>query len=174
MELGRFGSYPLHLRRVDPHWLLHQEGVALIEQVVRYPGHLPVPPKCHDEVGARRLQHLLIVCECRRVLHLGRSFDDETGIGVLDADQLHVWHGDEVAQVGGVVECMPMTYLDGSDANSHGRPLRGLAPSPKVPSILTSMDAKREVGAARPILLSRPVRRGRWASSMARAKNSDH
>jgi hypothetical protein len=44
----------LHLRRVDPHRLLHQKRIALtlIQQVVRDPGHLLVPPERHDEVGA--------------------------------------------------------------------------------------------------------------------------
>jgi len=52
IEPGCFGSYRLHLRRVDPHRLLHQKRIALIQQVVRDPGHLPVPPERQDEVGA--------------------------------------------------------------------------------------------------------------------------
>jgi hypothetical protein len=38
----------------------------------------------------------------------------------LDSDQLHVWHGDEVAEIGGVVERVPVAYLDRGDANRHG------------------------------------------------------
>ena len=52
IEARRLGSYPRHLGRVDPHRLLHQERIALIEQVVGDRGHLPVPPERHDEVGA--------------------------------------------------------------------------------------------------------------------------
>jgi hypothetical protein len=50
-----------------------------------------------------------------------------------------------VPEVGGVVERMPVTYLDCGDANGHERPLRGLASSPKVPFILASMDVRGEV-----------------------------
>ena len=63
-----------------------------------------------------------------------RSSRDETGVGVLDGDQLHVRHGDEVAEVGGVVERVPMAYLDRGDADRHGvlfmaaRSLRQCAP----------------------------------------------
>src|SRR5262249_50390886 len=42
------------------------------------------------------------------------------GVGVLDGDQLHVRHGDEVAEVGGVVERVPVAYLDCGDADRHG------------------------------------------------------
>jgi hypothetical protein len=38
----------------------------------------------------------------------------------LDGDQLHFRHSDEVAEVGGVVESMPVTYLDCRDADRHG------------------------------------------------------
>src|SRR5262249_14481251 len=49
IEPGCFGSYRLHLSRVDPHRLLHQKRIALIQQVVRDPGHLPVPPQAGPE-----------------------------------------------------------------------------------------------------------------------------
>ena len=35
-------------------------------------------------------------------------------------NQLHVGHGDKVAEIGGVVERVPVAYLDGGDANRHG------------------------------------------------------
>jgi hypothetical protein len=38
----------------------------------------------------------------------------------LDGDQLHVGHGDKVAEIGGVVERVPAAYLDGGDADRHG------------------------------------------------------
>jgi hypothetical protein len=38
----------------------------------------------------------------------------------LDGDRLHVRHGDEVAEAGGVVERVPVAYLDRGDANRHG------------------------------------------------------
>src|SRR5262249_53961597 len=53
-EPGPLGGHRLHLRRVDPHWLLHQEGIALVEQAVGDRGHLPVPPECHDQVAPGR------------------------------------------------------------------------------------------------------------------------
>jgi hypothetical protein len=52
----------------------------------------------------------------------------------LDGDQLHIRHGDEVAEVGGVVERMPVAYLDRGNADRHGvlfmdaRSLRQYAP----------------------------------------------
>ena len=63
-----------------------RKGITLIEQVMRDPGHLPVPPECHDKVGARRLQHLSVVREGRRAPHLGRSSGDETSVRVLDGN----------------------------------------------------------------------------------------
>jgi hypothetical protein len=55
-------------------------------------------------------------------------------VGVLDGDQLHVGHGDQVAEVGGVVERVPVAYLDRGDADRHdvlfmdARSLRKCAP----------------------------------------------
>ena len=66
-----------------------------------------------------------------RAPHLGRSFHGEIGIGILDSDQLHIRHGDEVTEVSGVVNRMPMAYLDGGDANGHER-----VPSPEVRSLI--------------------------------------
>ena len=45
--------------------------------------------------------------------------------------QLHIRHGDEVMEVSGVVNRMPMAYLDGGDANGHER-----VPSPEVRSLI--------------------------------------
>ena len=122
-EPGCLGGHRLHLGRVDPHRLLHQEGIAEIEQVMGDGGHLPVPPERHDEVGTLLREHLLVIGEGRRVADFGRASRDNAGVGVLDGDELHVRHGDEVAQIGGVVERMPMADLDGGDANGHGCPL---------------------------------------------------
>src|SRR5262249_26094426 len=120
IEPGCFGSDRLHLSRAYPHRLLHQEGIPLIEQVMGDPGHLTVPPKRHDEVWAGRRQHFSVVREGWRAPNVSRSSRDETGVGVLDGDQLHVRHGDEMAPVGGVVERMPMAYLNRGDADRHG------------------------------------------------------
>jgi len=38
----------------------------------------------------------------------------------LDGDQLYVGHGAKVAEIGSVVERVPVAYLDGGDANRHG------------------------------------------------------
>ena len=132
----RLGSYRLYLGRVDPHRLFHEEGIALIEQVVGDAGHLPVSPERQHEVRTGRRQHLSVVRESWWAPHLSRSFRDETGVRVLDGDQLHVRHGDQVAQVGGVVERVPVAYLNGCDANGQGRPLRGRALSPAARAIL--------------------------------------
>src|SRR5262245_63980462 len=134
IEPGRLGSYRLHLSRVDPHRLLHQKRIALIKQVVRDRGHLPVPPERHNEVGAGLREHLSVVREGWWAPDFRRSSRDETGIGGLDGDQLHVRHGDEVAGVAGVVKRVPVAYLDRGDADRHGvlfmdaRSLRQCAP----------------------------------------------
>src|SRR5262249_36849562 len=88
------------------------------------------------EVRTGCRQHLSVVRESWWAPHLGRSFRDKTGVRVLNGDQLHVRHGDQVAQIGGVVERVPVAYLDGCDANGHGRPLRGRALSPAARAIL--------------------------------------
>jgi hypothetical protein len=83
-------------------------------------GHLPVSPERQHEVRTRRRQHLSVIGEGRWVPHLSRSSRDQTGVGVLDGDQLYVWHGDEVAEVSRVMERVPMAYFDRGDANGHG------------------------------------------------------
>jgi hypothetical protein len=105
---GRLGSYRLHLGRVDSHGLFHEEGIALIEQVVGNAGHLPVSPERQHEVRTGHRQHLSVIRESWWVPHLSRSFRDKTGVRVLDGDQLHVRHGDEVAEVSGVIERVPV------------------------------------------------------------------
>jgi hypothetical protein len=120
LEPRRLGGHRLHLGGVDPHWLLHQEGIAPVEEIVGDRRHLLVPPQRHDEVGADRRQHLAVIGEGRRVADLGRALRRQAGVGILDGDQIHVRHGDEVAQIGGVEDRMPMADLDGGDANGHG------------------------------------------------------
>jgi len=61
------------------------------------------------------------------VPYLSCSSRDETRVGVLDGDQLHVRHGDEVAEVGSVIERVPVIYLDRGDANGHGVLVGGCA-----------------------------------------------
>jgi hypothetical protein len=68
----------------------------------------------------RRQPHLSVVGEGWRAPDFRRSSRDETGVGVLDGDQLHVRHSDEVAEVGGVIKGMPVAYLDCGDADRHG------------------------------------------------------
>ena len=83
--------------------------------------HLAVSAERDDEVRPRGRQHEAMVGEGRRPAHLGRASGDETGIGILDTDELHVGHGDEMPQVGGVVERVPVAHLDGRNTNGHGR-----------------------------------------------------
>ena len=96
--------------------------------------HLAVPSKRHYEVWTGRRQHLSVVREGWRAPQLGRASRDKTGVGVLDGDQLHVGHGDEMTQVRSIIERMPMVYLDCGNANRHGvlfvdaRSLRQCAP----------------------------------------------
>ena len=82
--------------------------------------HLAMPAQRQHEVGPHRREHLAVVGEGRRAAHLGGAPRDDRGIGILDRDQLHVRHGDEVAQIGGVVERVPMAHFHGGDANCHG------------------------------------------------------
>ena len=119
IEPRRLGRHRIDLGGADPHRLLHQERIAGIEQVVGDSRHLPVPPQRQDEVGAGRRQHLAVVGKSGRVSHLGRPFREDFGVGILDGDQFDVRHGQEVAQIGGVVERMPVADPDGGDADGH-------------------------------------------------------
>src|SRR5690348_7037034 len=87
------------------------------------PCHLSVPTEREDEVGTGCRQHGFVVCKGRRTTDLRGSPGDKTGICILEGDQLYVRHRDEVAQVGSVVESMPVAYLDGGDANCHEQSL---------------------------------------------------
>ena len=69
----------------NPHRLLHQKRIALIKQVVRDPGHLPVPPERHNEVGASLHEHLSVICKGWRAPDFRRSSRDEAGVGWLVA-----------------------------------------------------------------------------------------
>ena len=90
-------------------------------------GHLAVSPKRQDEIGAGRREHVAVIREGLWVAHLGCASRDDGRVGVLDGDELHVRHGDEVAEVGGVVKRMPVADFDGGNPNRHWRPLGGYA-----------------------------------------------
>jgi hypothetical protein len=93
-------------------------------------------------MGSR--QHLAVVREDQWIFHLGRSFGGDIGVGILDGNQLHVRHGDEVAKVSGVINRMPVAHLDSGNANGHSYPRRSRI-FPIRALILASLDARREV-----------------------------
>jgi hypothetical protein len=65
----------------------------MIEQVVRNPSHLSMPPERHDEIRMSCRKHLAVVREDWRISHLSRSLCSDIGVGILDRNQLHVRHG---------------------------------------------------------------------------------
>ena len=145
----RLGRHRIDLGGADPHRLLHQERIAGIEQVVGDGRHLPVPAERQDEVGPDRRQHLAVVRKSGRVSHLGRPFREDFGVKILDGDQFDVRHGQEMAQIGGVVERMPVADPDGGDTDGHwsSPPLslladwrpnrrRTIEPSPRTPRLI--------------------------------------
>ena len=97
-----------------------------------YSSHFPVPPQRNDEIGPGYRQHLSVVCVSRHISHLGRSLCGDTGIRVLNSDQLDVRHGNEVAEVSGVKNRMPVADFDRGNANGHVHPRRR-ANSPERP-----------------------------------------
>src|SRR5438067_446252 len=137
---------------IDAHRLFHQERIALVEQMVGDLSHLPMASKRHDEIGAHITEHFSIVCVRLRVAHFGRALGNEIGIGILNGDQFNIRHGDEVMEVGGVIDGVPVAHLDSGNANGHNsplwRPLVVPAPLPRRSRILTSLDVRREVEAA--------------------------
>ena len=125
----------LHLRGADAHRLLHHEGQPAVEEIVGDLRHLPVAPQAQHEVGLRLRQHLGVVGEGRRTAHRLRPLLRERGVAVLHADQGHVGHRGEMAEIGGVVHGVPVPDLDGGDANGHeilrrGRKMWGRSGSP--------------------------------------------
>jgi hypothetical protein len=119
IEPRRLSRHRIDLGSADPHRLLHQERIAGIEQVVGDCRHLPVPPQRQDEIGAGRGQHQAVVGKSGRIPHLGRPFREDSGVKILDGDQFDIRHGQEVAQIGGVVERMPVADPDGGYADGH-------------------------------------------------------
>ena len=122
---GRLDALDVPLRLVPGgelslEWLPRMDDADLGMACLGDGGHLPVTPECDDEVGAGGRQHPSAIREGRRIAHLARSFRDEPGLGVLNGNQLHIRHRDQMPKVGGVVERMPMAYLDGGDSNGHG------------------------------------------------------
>lgn len=127
----RLGGDPRHLGGVEPHRLLHQEGIAQIDQIVGDPRHLPVSAEREDEVWTGRRQHIQVVGEGRRTTRLDGALGRELRIRVMDRHQLHVRHGAKVAQVAGIMEPMPVADPCCGDPHRHAavRPGRAVAGS---------------------------------------------
>src|SRR5262249_62164174 len=144
---ARLGPHRLLLARVDPHRLLHEERIALVEQVMRDSGHCPVSPERNNEIRAGHCQHLSVVCVSRHISDLGRSPCSETSVRILDSDQLDIRHGNEVAEVTAVKNPIPVADLNRGNTNGPEHPRRAMAP--KEYPILTPPDVRREAQAIR-------------------------
>ena len=107
-----------HLVGIDPHRLFYEEGVALVEQVVRRVRHGAVPAEGHDEVRPGLGEHLPVVGEDRRAAERRRPLRRDLGARILHADELHVGHGRQVPQIRRVVQRVPVTHLDGGDPHA--------------------------------------------------------
>ena len=124
-RLGRDG---LDVGGADAHGLFHHERVAVVQQVLRRLGHARVRAERDDEVRPRLLQHRAIVREHRRPAQRGRAAGGDRGVGIVQADELDVVHPREHAQVGGVVERVPVADLDrDADSGRHVRAGRGMS-----------------------------------------------
>ena len=134
--------------RAHAHRLFHQERIAGIEQIVSDRSHLAMAPERHDEIGTRCLEHGVVVGICRRVAHFGRALFDQRVVGILHGDQFHIRHGEEVSQIGGVVERMPVADFDRGNANGHERPLLKCACAPV--TVTRCSEPGRESAAPRP------------------------
>ena len=86
--------------------------------------HAIVLAERNDEVRLRLGQHLPVVGEDRRFADLGSAPGRDGRVGVVEADELHVRHRGENAQVGGVPQGVPVTDLDGRDAHHQVNPYR--------------------------------------------------
>ena len=116
-----FGGNAPHLGGAHAHRLLHEEGIPLVEQVVRDLRHAAMSPEGDDEVRPEAGQHLAVVGEHRRVAERRRPLRRDLGARILKSDQFHVGHLDQMAQIRGIVQRVPVTDLDGRDADSHDR-----------------------------------------------------
>src|SRR5215813_6807294 len=108
-----------HLARVETHGLLHHEGEAVIEEIVRGGRHPAVSSQSHHEVRLGAGEHLAVVREGRRSAELARPLRYHRGVGIVQSHQLHVGQAGEDAQVGGIVERVPVAHLDGGDAHRY-------------------------------------------------------
>src|SRR5499425_995965 len=108
-----------HLARVEPHGLLHHEGEAVVEEIVRGGCHGAVPPEGDHEVRPRAGEHLAVVGEGGQAAQLARPLCDHCRIGIVQPHQLHVGQPGEDAQIGRVVERVPVAHLDGGDAHRY-------------------------------------------------------
>src|SRR5215510_6908595 len=106
-----------HLARVEPHGLLHHEGEAVIEEIVRGGRHPAVSPQGDHEVRLGAGEHLAVVREGRRSAELTRPLRGHRRVGIVQSHELHVGQTGEDAEVGGVVERVPVADLDGGDAH---------------------------------------------------------
>jgi hypothetical protein len=119
---------------------------ATVEQVVGNGRHLAVPPQRKNEVRPHLGQHLAVVGEGRWAANLRRAPCHDTGVAVLNGNELYIRHRDEMTQIGSVVERVPVADFDGRNANGHVPPLCDRPPSSDEGAILTSAAAEREVG----------------------------
>src|SRR5262249_2464694 len=108
-----------HLARVEPHGLLHHEGEAVVEEIVRGGCHAAVSSQSHHEIRLGAGEHLAVVREGRQSAELARPLRYHRGVGIVQSHQLHVGQAGEDAQVGGIVERVPVAHLDGGDAHRY-------------------------------------------------------
>src|SRR3989449_6334530 len=88
-----------YLLAIDAHGFFHQEGVAVVQQMVSDLRHRAVPSQRDHEVRSDRSQHLPIVDEDRRIADNGGAPGGDLGGGILKTDELDVRHPREVAEI---------------------------------------------------------------------------
>src|SRR5262249_12856973 len=101
------------------HGLLHEEWIAMVEQVMGRRGHGPMVSQGQDEVRMCLAQHLGIVSEDGWIAYGGCALGCDLWRGVGQANQLGIGHAGKTAQISSIVEGMPMAYANGRYTHSH-------------------------------------------------------
>ena len=105
------------------HRLFHDEGDATVQQRMRDLRHLVMTSQAHHEVGLLRIQHGVIVgVSCDATPKLADAVGSDGGVLIMQRDDLDVIHGQQLGQVGVVIEGVPVGNTNGSNTNGHKQP----------------------------------------------------
>jgi hypothetical protein len=76
-----------------------------------------------DEVRVCLAQHLGIVSKDGWITYCGCTMGHDLWLGIVQANQMNIKHAGKAAQIGGIVERMPVAHANGGYTNAQAAPV---------------------------------------------------